>query len=454
MVKKRENKWIKRVARNWYPLQAIALEEQKIEGLSLGKLHWAIVDDLVIKADTSLCYLFASSDPKARHTNVLDFFNYANKDLERALKIAIDEIEKNLNVLPGDKLLDVHKIYKKFKKSFGLMALASNWLGIVEREIQNSINVDRWEMMIDSSLQPFKKTAVVRENDGIIAARKKYLQSRDQSVLSLEAKKLAKKFGYIHSEFRAKEWFVEDYIKEIKDKKSVSIVKADKKINLKLSDQELWLRSIIQKIIYIYDEGKSVVVRTSWALRKTIINLGYDEVNVFCCTEEEFISWVKGGRLPDAAKILSRDKYFSILVKNGKLKLCLTESTVKDSIKAENITEFFPVAEKIYVLKGNVAWRGVTRGRVRILYTQSDASKFKEGEILVASMTTPELISAMRIAAAFVTDEGGITSHAAIVAREFKKPCITATKNATKVFKNGDLVEVDADNGVIKLINR
>jgi pyruvate,water dikinase len=58
----------------------------------------------------------------------------------------------------------------------------------------------------------------------------------------------------------------------------------------------------------------------------------------------------------------------------------------------------------------------------------------------------------MQKAAAFVTDEGGITCHAAIVARELKKPCIIATKIATKVLKDGDLVEVDANNSIIRIL--
>jgi pyruvate,water dikinase len=58
----------------------------------------------------------------------------------------------------------------------------------------------------------------------------------------------------------------------------------------------------------------------------------------------------------------------------------------------------------------------------------------------------------MKKAAAIVTDDGGITCHAAIVARELGKPCVIGTKIATQVFRDGDIVEVDADHGVVKLI--
>jgi pyruvate,water dikinase len=67
-------------------------------------------------------------------------------------------------------------------------------------------------------------------------------------------------------------------------------------------------------------------------------------------------------------------------------------------------------------------------------------------------MTVPDLVSAMKRAAAIVTDEGGVTCHAAIISRELKKPCIIGTKVATKVFKDGDLVEVDANKGIVRII--
>lgn len=74
---------------------------------------------------------------------------------------------------------------------------------------------------------------------------------------------------------------------------------------------------------------------------------------------------------------------------------------------------------------------------------------FKEGEILVTPMTTPDFVIIMRKAAAIVTDEGGLSCHAAIVSRELNVPCIIGTKHATQLLKDGDMVEVDAENGEV-----
>ena len=76
------------------------------------------------------------------------------------------------------------------------------------------------------------------------------------------------------------------------------------------------------------------------------------------------------------------------------------------------------------------------------------------GEILVTGMTDPRFVPLMKQVGAIVTDAGGMLCHAAIVARELKKPCIVGTKFATQVLKDGDLVEVDADKGEVRVVER
>jgi len=104
------------------------------------------------------------------------------------------------------------------------------------------------------------------------------------------------------------------------------------------------------------------------------------------------------------------------------------------------------------VVHGMVVSRGHAQGPVKIVMDASLQDMVEDGDILVAPMTTPDYLPALRKAAAFVTDEGGMTCHAAIVARELKKPCVIGTKNATEVFSNGDLVDVDAILGTIKIV--
>lgn len=105
-------------------------------------------------------------------------------------------------------------------------------------------------------------------------------------------------------------------------------------------------------------------------------------------------------------------------------------------------------------IKGQVASAPVVKmeGRVQVILDVS-RQKFKAGNILVTTMTRPEFIPLLRRAKAIITDEGGLTCHAAIISRELGIPCIIGTRVATKVLKNGDKVEVDANNGIIRLVN-
>ncbi len=103
-------------------------------------------------------------------------------------------------------------------------------------------------------------------------------------------------------------------------------------------------------------------------------------------------------------------------------------------------------------VKGISCCKGVSRGVARVLLTKNDIREFKAGSILVATTTNAGYLPAMQKAAAFVTDEGGITCHAAIVSRELNKPCIVGCKNATRVLKNGDLIEVNANEGIVRII--
>jgi phosphohistidine swiveling domain-containing protein len=103
--------------------------------------------------------------------------------------------------------------------------------------------------------------------------------------------------------------------------------------------------------------------------------------------------------------------------------------------------------------KGSVACKGgVVRGKVAVLISPKDFGNFQSGDILVAPETTPDFVPFMQSAIAIITDTGGITSHAAIVSREMRIPCVIGTKIATQVLKTGMEVEVDSEKGIIRIL--
>jgi phosphohistidine swiveling domain-containing protein len=149
-----------------------------------------------------------------------------------------------------------------------------------------------------------------------------------------------------------------------------------------------------------------------------------------------------------------RIKNYVMRLNQGKIEFY----TGKEADKIEK-NEIVEEAIKTNEVKGSCASQGFVRGKVKIIHSHVDdqlkeVDKMEKGDILIAGSTKPQLIVACRKASAIVTDEGGICSHAAIVSREFGIPCIVGTVHATKAFKDGDIVEVDADNGVAKIIKR
>lgn len=104
--------------------------------------------------------------------------------------------------------------------------------------------------------------------------------------------------------------------------------------------------------------------------------------------------------------------------------------------------------EKI-LLQGQGASPGIASGKVVIVRDVKDTGIVKDGDIMVTQMTNPDMVPAMRKVAAIVTDEGGMTCHAAIVSRELGTPAVVGTKTGTQVLRNGQTVTVDGEKGLI-----
>ncbi len=104
------------------------------------------------------------------------------------------------------------------------------------------------------------------------------------------------------------------------------------------------------------------------------------------------------------------------------------------------------------VIRGTSVNGGIVKGKAKIIKTMKDLSKINNGDILVADMTSPDYVTVFNKVVAFITDEGGLTCHAAIVSKEFNVPCIVGTQFATQILKDNTLIEVDANNGIITIL--
>ena len=198
---------------------------------------------------------------------------------------------------------------------------------------------------------------------------------------------------------------------------------------------------------------------TAW-LKKEKLNIETQAVFSFL-TAKETLSLIDGALRGQEAgeKIETRGK-------NGYLYLFLRDTECRDLVieDKETITEtaaFFAKLEKEEAveatLKGQTAFMAdnIITGEVVVIKDKEELEKTNpdlSGKILVAVQTTPHFIPYLKNAKAIITDEGGITCHAAIVAREFKIPCVVGVKKATQELTTGDRVEINTQEGVINKI--
>lgn len=174
-----------------------------------------------------------------------------------------------------------------------------------------------------------------------------------------------------------------------------------------------------------------------------------DEKLLRAVIPDEVMAYIKKGKLP--ARAILRNRYtYSVLISTKKENRLIMGKQANQIIEKISKIKYDGIKE----IKGIIANKGVIKGKCRLLFANEDMRKIKKGDVIVTTMTRPEWLPAMKIASAYITDTGGILCHAAIVARELNKPCIIDTKIATKILKDGDLVEMDAEKGIVKILEK
>lgn len=276
-------------------------------------------------------------------------------------------------------------------------------------------------------------------------------------------------FGYDGLEYWDKKYFIEKLKKGTK-KSWLALLKQIKKIEKmddertrkrnklikkhKLSGRKLNLINKINVLAVWTDERKKIDFRLHYYYSLILTELAkryavpYKNLKYLFTNELEMV-------LKNKARALQISDYRinnQFAVKFGNDKGGIISEKEKKEILSE-LNQQYGTSE----IKGIVVSRGNKRFykcAVKIILSPKQSGKIKKGDFLVAPMTTPDYIISMRKAAGFITEEGGITCHAAIIAREMNKPCIIGTKVATKVLKDGDVVEVDAERGVVKVLKK
>lgn len=234
------------------------------------------------------------------------------------------------------------------------------------------------------------------------------------------------------------------------DSNIFAIYKEKKQIlgELKTNKKDKKIFELLKLAVAWHDKRKEDMMKQFYYLFSTIKNLsvatgvGYDYF--YSLTLAELEVYLRTGFLPK-----KNPQTILIVYKKGR------KSEYFYGTIADKLLQAVLKIEKKRELSGIVASKGRgenIKGRIRIV-TDPRNDKFQKGDILVTSMTRVEFVPLMRKAKAIITDEGGLACHAAIISRELNLPCIIGTKIATKILKNGDLVEMDVNKGIVKILN-
>ena len=230
----------------------------------------------------------------------------------------------------------------------------------------------------------------------------------------------------------------------------IQITELEQKLNF--SAEEKKLVEFIDYFTYFQDERKAISLRANYYTDLFIKevarrgHLSYDLAKFLM--PQEYESAVRG-EFP-LERCAQRKKHFGMLFWKTGLEVLEGEESkrreeeILGTLDEKNISEF----------EGVRAMGGRVTGRVRKIMQLSELSSMQDGEILVTTMTSPDFITAMKKAVAVVTDQGGVTCHAAVIARELGIPCVIGTQIATRVLDTGDEVEVRANHGIIHIINK
>lgn len=217
----------------------------------------------------------------------------------------------------------------------------------------------------------------------------------------------------------------------------------------KVANNFKFLATVASEFGYVRQYSAEIFDIIAFKAKKLLENIAedlgikYDELLLMQI--EEIRECLNGRKIPSNLK--SRKSYVAYIMGNE-------SGMIFDKNQINKLlNEFIDTPTKnTKEIKGVVASNGYAKGKAKIFLIPKDVDKMKKGDILVTTMTTPDFVPLMKKSSAIITDAGGLLCHAAIISRELKKPCIISTKFATQVLKDGDLVEVDADKGIIKII--
>lgn len=328
--------------------------------------------------------------------------------------------------------------------------VAERAVGILDKYIEKANKGNEKQEIHNSLFRPEKRAAAL--------ALQHEVEKYDGKLTKQRFLDLYERFKWLSClDIHNKPWTKEEFEKHIRvfvkpsKKKELPFAKIAGKLKIKERDLEYLLMA--KHFVYIKDARddyrRQGVFYALPLFQELARRLRLDSGDISFLQELEILAFLDGKIKISKELVDNRKKGFAVYLDSRKNLVCVHGDGIQKMLK---MFRLLGDEEKIKDINGRVASKGTASGKVVIVKGVKDLAKVREGDILVAVTTHPDYVSAMKKAAAIVTDEGGITSHAAIVSREFGIPCIVGTKSATHLLNDGDRIEVDAIEGRVKIL--
>jgi len=344
---------------------------------------------------------------------------------------------------------------------------AKNYFSLLTTPIQDTFNKLHELNLLKILIQINKKSKILKlfkslDSNQLVSV----LPIKDKKIWQL-IKAHTKKYAWVHYVYEGpvanEAYFIDilkDFIKRkiapqkeiVKHKKEKAILKIKQAEILAKLKPDNYFRQIFilaRDAVYFKMYRRDLQTKSYYYFESVLteiarrLNLTLKQVRMMLF--EEVISAIKGSKIK--VDEINRRLKLVVYFRRGNTRKVISGNQALAFVKTIKKEK---VVTNVKEIKGTTAQPGKVKGVVKLINSPDQMVKMNQGDILISVTTNPNLMPAIRKAAAIVTNEGGLTCHAAIVSREFKIPCVVGTSFVTQVLKDGDIVEVDATKGIVK----
>ncbi|MEK6921199.1 MAG: PEP-utilizing enzyme [Nanoarchaeota archaeon] len=445
----------------------------------LMKKYWEIRSDLPIKHLNGDIY-FGKKEIKSIYEELKQKYQadstYPEK-IEKMVREKINNLKQITKVLEKEDASQLNKdeLLASFMKGYSAIAELTAFMSfkgtvqmsdVLEQKMQELLKrkirdgEERNNIFLLLSL-PKEKSLMAQEQKSILEIAKAKQVGKDVHLL---LKEHCKRFNWMSCVMYAGEPYDEEHFrKEIVEATKNDCKEVLRKQEERKKKQEIKIKDIIKELQFTKEETELLEQFRIWVHLRTYIK---DMTSLGMLPTLSFLKEIAKKAKCSKKDLLYLSHKELLEIFTNKRDMLLKESAKRQKgwgftliknkaqyYNNKNLREIEESEEKIPVgVKGFAACKGIARGKAIVVKSVEDLERIQQDDILITHMTTTNFVPVLSKVAAIVTDEGGITCHAAIISREMNIPCIIGTKIATKAFKDGDIVEVDANTGIVRKI--